>query len=61
MSQPPKTALTNLNVVLPMLYVAAIVLSAAFASGTVVSVVAVGGGVLLGAYFAFGRNRSSRV
>ncbi|WP_158939541.1 hypothetical protein [Streptomyces sp. NRRL S-87] len=62
MSQAPKSALSNLNVVLPMVYAAAIVVSAAFGNGKVTGVVAAAGGILLGAFYAFrGRNRDSGV
>ncbi|MFI5765103.1 hypothetical protein ACIA8F_29765 [Streptomyces sp. NPDC051563] len=55
MSQGPKTAVTNLNVLLPLAYALAVVATASLASGTATTVVAVGGGVLLGLWFAFGR------
>ncbi|MGW1771221.1 hypothetical protein [Streptomyces sp. NPDC002104] len=55
MSQGPKTAVTNLNVLLPLAYALAVVVTASLASGTATTVVAVGGGVLLGLWFAFGR------
>ncbi|GGZ84578.1 hypothetical protein AB0P12_24595 [Streptomyces subrutilus] len=55
MSQGPKTAATNLNVLLPVAYALAVVVTATLASGKVTTVVAVGGGVLLGLWFAFGR------
>ncbi|MER6393354.1 hypothetical protein ACFXEL_28165 [Streptomyces sp. NPDC059382] len=60
MSQGPKTAVTNLNVLLPVAYALAVVVTASFASGTAATAVAVGGGVLLGLWFAFGRRRATR-
>ncbi|MET9464926.1 hypothetical protein ABZY44_08880 [Streptomyces sp. NPDC006544] len=60
MSQGPKTAATNLNVLLPVGYALAVVVTASLASGTVSTAVAVAGGVLLGLWFAFGRRRTTR-
>ncbi|MFJ2744733.1 hypothetical protein ACIO3O_34330 [Streptomyces sp. NPDC087440] len=54
-SQRPKSAATNLNVILPVLYALIVIVVASLASGAVTSVVAVVGAVLLGLYFAFGR------
>ncbi|MGI5444281.1 hypothetical protein ACQEVM_00750 [Streptomyces sp. CA-243310] len=60
MSQGPRTAATNLNVLLPVAYALAVVVAASLASGAVATGVAVVGGVLLGLWFAFGRRRTTR-
>ncbi|MEV7417478.1 hypothetical protein [Streptomyces sp. NPDC089919] len=58
MSQQPKSALSNLNVLLPVLYAMAIVLAGTLGNGRAVSAVAVLGGMALGLYYGFGRRRS---
>lgn len=55
MSERPQTAITNPNVILPVLYALVVVVVGATADGKVTAVVAVVGAVLLGLYFAFGR------
>jgi len=50
----------TLDVLIPMLYAAAIVLTVLVASGTAVTVVAVVGAMLVGAYFAAIRRNLSQ-
>ncbi|MFE9437974.1 hypothetical protein ACFYO2_02960 [Streptomyces sp. NPDC006602] len=56
----PTSALKNTNVLLPALYGVLVVLTAVFASGTVTTIVAVAGAVLLGAYYATTSRRTNR-
>nr|WTB33391.1 hypothetical protein OG781_31435 [Streptomyces sp. NBC_00830] len=56
----PTHAFKNANVLLPVLYAALIVLTALFASGTVTTIVAVAGAVLLGVYYATASRRTHR-
>ncbi|MGW6205810.1 hypothetical protein ACWF9B_19480 [Streptomyces sp. NPDC055089] len=55
MSERPQTAITNPNVIFPVLYALIVVVVGATADGKVTAVVAVVGAVLLGLSFAFGR------
>ncbi|MER7728203.1 hypothetical protein [Streptomyces sp. NPDC096323] len=55
MSERPQTAVTNPNVIFPVLYALIVIVVGALADGKVTAVVAVVGAVLLGLYFAFGR------
>jgi len=56
----PTSALKNPNVLLPVLYAALVVLAAVFASGTLTTIVAVAGAVLLGAFYATMSRRTNR-
>ncbi|MGW1762867.1 hypothetical protein ACWCQL_02040 [Streptomyces sp. NPDC002073] len=60
MSQGPRSAITNLNVLLPVAYALAVALTAILTSGKPLTVVAVAGGLGLGLWFAFGRRRATR-
>ncbi|MFF0739452.1 hypothetical protein ACFYVL_03530 [Streptomyces sp. NPDC004111] len=60
MSQQPRSAATNPNVILPVLYALVVIVVGTLAGGTVTAVVAVAGAVLLGLYFAFGRKGRNR-
>nr|WSW66331.1 hypothetical protein OG461_09130 [Streptomyces sp. NBC_00995] len=60
MSQRPQTAVTNPNVIFPVLYALIVIVVGALADSKVTAVVAVVGAVLLGLYFAFGRRVRAR-